>query len=254
MSKNFEYPFRLETRSRRAISNFKLKSFLAKIQIKKEQALFLVAFAVVGFILLQIPVNVLAGSKVKFTLYDLFAPMSGAIVGSPLGIISALAIQVVNIAVHGIAVDRGVLIRLFPTLFAIWYFSKSDKKQLLIPVLAIISFNLNPVGRSVWYYSMFWLIPLIAYPFKSRFLILRALGATFTAHAVGGAVWIWAFHLPAPVWQGLVPVVIMERAIFALGISASFIFSNNLLVLVSKTKLLTAGFSLDRKYLLPFLR
>ena len=221
----------------------------------KNKILFFVIFSVIGFLLLQIPVNVLAGSKVKFTLFDIFAPTAGALAGTGFGIVSVFVIQAINLSLHGFnQIDKGLIIRLFPTLFAVWYFSKSDKKQLIIPVLAIISYNLNPVGRSVWYYSLFWLIPLITYPFKNRFLILKAYGSTFTAHAVGGAIWIWAFNLPAAVWQSLIPVVILERSIFALGISASYILSNNVFALLAKVKPLTRVITFDKKYLLPLVK
>jgi len=113
----------------------------------RNKIFFLAIFSIVGFVLLQIPVNTLAGSRVKFTLFDLFAPTSGALAGNSFGIISVFVIQVVNLFFHGFdSFDKGALIRLFPTLFAVWYFSKSDKKQLIIPVLAIVSYNLNPVG------------------------------------------------------------------------------------------------------------
>ena len=221
----------------------------------KNKIIFLAIFSIVGFVLLQIPVNTLAGSRVKFTLFDLFAPTSGALAGNSFGIISVFVIQVVNLFFHGFdSFDKGALIRLFPTLFAVWYFSKSDKKQLIIPVLAIVSYNLNPVGRSVWYYSLFWLIPLITYPFKNRFLILKAYGSTFTAHAVGGAIWVWTFNMPALVWQSLIPVVILERSIFALGISASYIFGNNVFALLAKIKLLRNVISYDKRYLLPLVK
>jgi len=80
--------------------------------------------------------------------------------------------------------------------------------------------------------------------------VLRSLGATFTAHAVGGAIWIWVFNLPAAVWISLIPVVIMERGIFALGISASYILMNNVLAYLSSKKLIPIGITLDKKYLL----
>lgn len=221
----------------------------------KNKILFLIIFAIVGFIFLQIPVNYLVGSKVKLTLFDLFAPVSGAFVGTGFGVIAVFVIQIVNLATHGfVNIESASLIRLFPTLFAVWYFSRKSKWQLLIPLLAMASFNLNPVGRSVWFYSLFWLIPLFTYPFRDRFLVLRSLGSTFTAHAVGGAVWIWAFHLPAAVWVGLIPVVILERCIFALGISATYILTNNLLAIFSRSKLLAHGFSFDKNYLIKFLK
>lgn len=221
----------------------------------KNKIIFAAIFVLVGFIALQLPVNQLAGSKVKFTVFDLLAPISGAFMGSVFGVISVFLTQVLNLAFHGFNnIDKGNIIRLFPTLFAVWYFSRKQRELLIIPILAILAFNLHPIGRTVWYYSLFWLIPIVVWPFRDRFLILKALGATFTAHAVGGAVWIWVFNLPSAVWISLIPVVILERAIFALGISASYVFTNNLLAIVKKQKLLTSGFSLDKKYLLKNLK
>lgn len=216
----------------------------------KTKLIFISLFTILGLIALQIPVNFLAGSKVKFTLFDLFAPASGAFIGTTFGIFSVLTAQIINIALHGFVVDRGVIIRLFPTLFAIWFFSKKDSRQLLIPIIAIISFNLNPVGRSVWFYSLFWLVPYIVWPLRERFLIARSFGATMTAHAVGGAIWIWAYSLPSAVWISLIPTVIVERMIFALGISANYILFNNVLRYVTEKKLIPKGITVNKKYII----
>lgn len=225
----------------------KIENFSSRI---KNKTFFLFLFIVLGFVALQIPINTLAGSRVKFTLFDLFAPIAGAFLGTFLGIISVLAMQIVNLALHGFSnIDKGSLIRLLPTLFGVWFFAKKEGKLLIVPALSIIAFNLHPVGRAVWFYSLFWLIPFLVWPFRERFLILRSLGATFTAHSVGGAIWIWAFNLPAAVWIGLIPVVILERSIFALGISASYILMNNILAYLSFKKLLPTGISVDKKYL-----
>ncbi|MEX2027985.1 MAG: hypothetical protein WD988_00615 [Candidatus Curtissbacteria bacterium] len=216
----------------------------------KNKLLFLIAFVILGLVAFQIPVNALAGANVKFTLFDLFGPIAGAFLGTPLGIVSVLVTQIANIIYHGTAVDKGVIIRLLPTLFAVWVFARRDRLGLLIPVAAIISFNLNPVGRSVWFYSLFWTIPLVLWKFREKSLLARSLAATFTAHSVGGAIWIWAFNLPAAVWQGLIPVVILERSIFALGIGASFILMTNVFGYLSAKKLLPGSFSFDRKFFL----
>lgn len=215
----------------------------------KSKLFFLIAFVILGFVALQIPVNALAGAKVKFTLFDLFAPISGAFLGTPLGIVSVLATQIINIVSHGTVVDKGVVIRLLPTLFAVWVFARRDRLGLIVPVLAIISFNLNPVGRSVWFYSLFWLIPLLVWKFREKSLLARSIASTFTAHAVGGAIWIWAFSLPAVVWKGLIPVVIIERSIFTLGIAASYILMTNVFGYLSSKKLLPSSFVFERKFL-----
>ena len=235
--------------------------------IKKSKIWFLLLFIVLGFIALQIPVNVLVGAKVKFTLFDLFSPISGAFLGSFFGIFAVVVMQLFNLIVHGFTnIDNSSILKLAATLrflpmaFGVWYFALSKKKTgnsrliLLIPLLSIIIFNLHPVGRTVWFYSLFWFIPILTWSFRQRFLVARSLGSTFTAHAVGGAVWIWAFNLPAGVWISLIPVVILERSIFALGISSSYIFLNNILALFSKNSMLAGVFSFDKKYVLGFLK
>ena len=221
--------------------------------------LFILIFVILGFIALQIPVNTLAGSRVKFTLFDLFVPVSGAFLGTGLGIVSVLAMQVSHLIFHGFSGVEGTsglkflaTLRFIPTVFGVWFFAKREGRLLIVPAISIIAFNLHPIGRGVWFYSLFWLIPFLVWPFRDRFLVLRALGATMTAHAVGGAIWIWAFNMPAAVWISLIPVVIMERSIFALGISASYILMNNILGHLSLKRLLPSGISFDKKYILKF--
>lgn len=194
----------------------------------RKKLFFLALFTVVGFLSLQLPFNKLAGSNVSFTLFDFFAPLAGGFLGPAFGIASVFTVEAVNLFIKHAPLTTGSVIRLFPTLFAVYYFAILSKKQpskwvLAIPILCILAFLAHPVGRQVFYYPlMFWLIPILAY-FKRNNLFIKSLGATFTAHAVGGAAWIWAFNLPASVWKGLIPVVITERLLFAAGIAASFI-------------------------------
>lgn len=217
---------------------------MEKLAKREANLLFLFLFTIVGYIGLQIPFTKLAGSNVSFTLFDFFAPIAGAFLGPLLGIASVLTVQIANIAVHQTPLTTGAIIRLFPTLFAVYYFAvlsrKNGKREwpiLVVPFLAILAFLAHPIGRTVWYYSLFWFIPALAY-FKKDWLLARSLGATFAAHAVGGAAWIWAFNLPASVWQNLIPIVIQERLVFALGISASYLIIKQVLAFLIAKKLL----------------
>jgi len=223
--------------------------------VTKRNLLFIAVFAIIGFTVLQIPVAQLEGSSVKFTVYDAFAPITASFIGSIPGVIAVFFMQFLNFLLHGAQIeDAGTIIRFFPTLFAVLYFSKKGKFNLIIPAVAIVAFVAHPIGRDVWYFSLFWAIPIVAYFLRDRFLFARALGATFTAHAIGGALWIWAFSLPAPVWNSLIPMVIAERFLFALGISASFVLVNNLLRLLEKKHILNFKFYIDQKYLVRILR
>ncbi len=221
----------------------------------KKNFLFIATFVVLGLIALQVPVTEIVGSRAKFTVYDAFAPLAGSFIGSLPGMMAVFLVQLVNFLVHGANIeDVGTVIRFFPTLFAVLYFAKKRGVNVVIPILAVAAFIAHPIGRTVWYFSLFWIIPVAAHFIRDRFLFARALGATFTAHAVGGALWIWAFALPAPVWQSLIPVVMVERLLFALGICGSFVLVNNVLGFLEKKRVITLAFYLDPKYLIPALR
>jgi hypothetical protein len=206
----------------------------------KKKIVFVVIFAVLGFLALQVPLVQVVGSKAKFTLFDSFAPIAGAFLGSIPGMIAVLLMQLGNFFVHGAeVVDAGTIIRFFPALFAAMYFARKTKFNLAIPLLAILAFNIHPIGRSVWYYSLFWLIPVACYFWQEKFLLARSLGATFTAHAVGGAAWIWAFSLPKAVWISLIPVVAVERIIFALGMAVTYVLVNNILAVLEQKNIVS---------------
>lgn len=221
--------------------------------MKKEQIYFIVLFTILGFVALQIPLFKLVGSKAAFTVFDFLAPISGSFIGIMPAAISVILIQLINTILHGGFTDIGAVIRLFPTLFGLWYFARRDRALLAVPILAMLVFILHPIGRTVWYYSLFWLIPVACYPLRNRILFARGLGATFTAHAVGGAAWIWAFNLPATVWIGLIPVVIKERLVLALGIMLAYNLFVNLLYVATKKKILALPFSIDQRYVLNIL-
>src|SRR3989344_3227937 len=226
-----------------------------KQYFSKKNIFFIIIFTILGFIALQIPVAQLEGSKANFMVYDAFAPVAGAFIGSLPGVVAVFLMQFINFLAHGAVVeDAGTIIRFLPMLFAVLYFAQKSKFNLIIPVLAIIAFVVHPIGQTVWYFALFWTIPIITYFLRDRFLLARALGATFTAHAVGGALWIWVFALPAPVWISLIPIVVLERAMFALGICVSFVLANNFLAFLEKKRILNLGFIVDPKYLLGALR
>nr|AIA18128.1 Unknown Function [uncultured bacterium] len=207
---------------------------------KRTRVISILVFAVIGFILMQIPVNQLEGSKATFTLFDAFAPMAGAILGSIPGLVAVLVMQIANMLVHhSAAVDVGTFIRLLPMLGAVLYFAKPSSKWLLaIPALAILSFNLDPVGRSVWYFSLFWLIPVVAHFSAKNNLFMRSLGATFIAHSIGGAIWVHAFHLPKAVWVSLIPIVVAERLLFAIGITLLYVAVSALIPFLVRKRIL----------------
>jgi len=215
----------------------------------KHNILFISIFTVLGLLALQVPFTQLVGSKVKFTLFDFFGPVAAGFIGVVPGVISVFLMQFVNFLAHGAqVVDGGTIIRFFPMLFAAWYFGRKSRFNWIVPLLAIAAWLAHPIGRSVWYYAMFWLIPIVMYFARDRFLLARALGATFSAHAVGGALWIWVFALPKAVWVSLIPVVAMERTLFAVGIAATYVVLNNALAFLVKKQIVQWEFLVNPRY------
>lgn len=217
--------------------------------LNKNKLWFFIVFSFAGIIALQMPLSPLIGSKAKFTLFDTFAPVAGAFLGPMAGAFSVFLAQGINILLlDPNAVDTGAVIRLFPTIFAALYFGKRTKANVLIPLLAMFAFISHPTGRLVWFYSLFWLIPIVCYFIQETSLLARSLGATFTSHAVGGALWIYFITLPANVWVSLIPTVIFERTLFALGIAGTYLAVNNALNFLHKKKIILYQLPINEKY------
>ena len=188
-----------------------------------------------------------------FTLFQFFGPVAGACLGPVVGVLSVLIAEVASkISTHA-TFDLVTILRLLPMLFAAWYFgTKKDKISFLIPALAIVLFIAHPVGRQAWFFSLFWTIPIIIKLLPKKYgekVFLKSLGATFTAHAVGGAMWNYIVPMTKAAWIALIPVVIYERLLFSVGIVVSFVLLNTLLdKFDSKTK--SEYVNVDKKYVL----
>lgn len=210
--------------------------------VTKKGVLFLLIFSALVFIGDKINFSKLVGAENQFfTLFQFFGPVAGAFLGPVVGVLSVLIAEVASKIVNNAAFDFVTVLRLTPMLFAAWYFgTKGDKLSFFVPIAAIALFIAHPVGRQVWFFSLFWTIPIIVKLLPKKYgesVFLRSLGATFTAHAVGGAMWNYIVPMTPGAWTALIPVVIYERLLFAGGIAISFVLLNTLLDrLDSKTK------------------
>ncbi len=222
--------------------------------VTKKGIIFLLIFAVLVFIGDKINFSKLVGAENQFfTLFQFFGPVAGAFLGPVVGVLSVLIAEIASkISAHAVF-DLVTVLRLTPMLFAAWYFgTKKGKISFLVPIAAIVLFVAHPVGRQVWYFSLFWTIPIIIKLLPKKYgdrIFLRSLGATFTAHAVGGAIWSYVVPMTPSAWIALIPVVIYERLLFAGGTALSFVLLNTLLdKLDSKTK--SEYINVDKKYIL----
>ncbi len=221
-------------------------------KITKKQTLFIIIFIVLGLAISQIPISSIVGSKQSFTPFEFLGPTSGMFLGSWPAAISVFFVKLFNVLVKHQTFDVVTIIRFFPMMLAAIYFglAKSKKIILIIPLFSMVLFMLHPEGRQAWYYSLYWLIPIVCF-FKKDRLVLNALGSTFTAHAVGSVAFLYAFNLPAAVWIGLIPVVFMERMLFSVGIWAFYLVINSALDwLVEKRKISVLQVLVNPNYVL----
>jgi len=110
------------------------------------------------------------------------------------------------------------LVHGIPSFCAALYMSSSHILiRLILPLVCMILFIAHPVGFQAAPYSFYWLIPMILYFVKKESFFKDALGATFVAHAVGSVFWLYLVPMPVAYWWGLIPVVAVERLIFATG-------------------------------------
>jgi hypothetical protein len=201
---------------------------LNKRVMKKTGILFLIIFVILGLLTFQVPISQIIGSNQNFTLFELIAPQGGMFLGPLFGAIAAFIVRVLNIAITHQSLDFLTIIRFLPMVLAAIYFGTRDRRMGLIFPICIALFLIHPIGRQAAAYTLLWLIPFAA-TFRKERLILNSLGATFTAHAVGSTIFLYAFGLTPQMWLALIPQVLLERGFFALGIWASYLLINTVL-------------------------
>lgn len=117
--------------------------------------------------------------------------------------------------------------------------------RLLLPIACMGFFVIHPVGVQAFVYSLYWLIPVVLYCIPQRSLFLQALGSTFVAHAVGSVIWLYTVPMTATMWIALMPIVLCERILFALGM----VVAHHVLAFIFGA--IDAGVSVDQKPVVP---
>lgn len=194
----------------------------------KRKILFLVIFTILSLLAFQVSISRIVGSSQNFTLFELLGPVGGMFLGPIMGAASAFFVRALNIIIFRQQLDFLTIVRFLPAIMAAAYFGLKQKRIAIIFPVCIALFLLNPIGRQAWAYSLIWLIPFLT-TFGKKRLILNSLGATFTAHAVGSVIFLYSFGLTPAVWMSLIPVVFIERGIFAIGIWLSCLTLNTVL-------------------------
>lgn len=162
---------------------------------------------------------ILGSYTARFSALNTIMPVAGAWCGLS-GSTAVVAIGLMlRFLFHGFELPLHILAYHIPGLFGAYYFAtRSLGVRLLVPLFCMAFFVLHPVGLASWVYAMYWWIPVVLYVMNRKSLWLEALGSTFVVHAVGSVIWIYTVETTATMWISLLPIVAIERLLFAVGI------------------------------------
>lgn len=213
---------------------------------KLKLGVFLVLFSVLSFVFYTVNLSYIWGSQAQsFTMFQFIGPVGGGILGPGIGAAIAVAVDFAAKVILGkMSWDLVGFIRLFTVAAAALCFGMVREKKLagiIIPIAGMLLFWANPVGAEAWGYALLWLIPIAASFFASN-LFARSLASTFQAHVIGSLAFLYLVGLPASAWWALIPLVIVERTLFAAGISVTYVFLNSIVNYIMETMHVQTGF------------
>jgi hypothetical protein len=221
-------------------------------EIGSRKIAFILIFSALGLLLSQFNFSPIVGAlleeKPYFTMFQLFGPMAGGILGPLGGIAMVVMVAATNFILTGKALSIPIVVSAATMSFAAIYFGSKRKEIAAVPIICMALFWLHPEGAAAWFYPLFWLIPLAAVFYRQN-LFIRSLGATFTAHAIGSVAWAYAFNIPAATYLPLMVIVPVERLIFAIGITVSYYAVTTVLEKLS-SKINLSSLNIERKYAL----
>jgi hypothetical protein len=185
---------------------------------------------IIAFLCSKINISFLLGTKKMFlTCTSIFFPL----VGSMTGLIVPITFTIVYFTVKQIF-GPYMLTFGIPSILATtnWSTEINNKifntyqliikvvLQIILPLTCIVLFVEHPIGKKVILYPMYWFIPTIIFFYqytKGTKIFLTALSSTFIAHATGSIMSLYILSIPASTWNALIPVVAIERLVFASG-------------------------------------
>ncbi len=177
------------------------------------------SFIAAAYLVRCIKISMVLGSYTAFfSLNNSLLPLAGAFLGmGGAGLVTAGKL-VLGMLMHGGLLPLSHLAFYLPGFFAAAYWASSSFMiRCVVPLACMALFIAHPVGGQVWLYAMYWWIPVILYCMKENSLFKIALGSTFIAHAVGSVIWLYTVPMAASAWVALIPMVIIERLLFAIG-------------------------------------
>lgn len=150
-----------------------------------------------------------------FSLTGSVLPLVGAFSSMPTTLAFFFLSMTVRYAMAPIAVGKLCAFFLPGMCASLVWHDRYDSVRVIIPFVCMALFMMHPVGGQAWTYALYWVIPIALYAASRQGIVAKAVSSTFVAHAVGSVIWLYAYPMTAAVWIGLIPVVALERLLFA---------------------------------------
>jgi len=188
--------------------------------------------SILFLVLTKIKFGPILGTQMKFSLSVFFGPTLAKIFGVGYGTGTIILTHIIGLLIGSYKIKAVKdFFTFFPIIFAGFYFSrifKGEKKLIFIPLVCILLFIINPIGKTVWFYSGFWLIPIFVSLFKNKLdkifklpifqIYGYSLGTAFIDHAIGSIIYLYLLKIPSHFWIEAIPMTIIERLMIAAGI------------------------------------
>lgn len=184
-------------------------------------------WAGVCLVLMPLKMSYIVGSYCSFfSMAGGLVPLTGAFVG----VSGACAVFMMRLGVRALfssCTILSVFSSFVPGFIASAAWIESYKfVRFFIPLVCMVAFLVHPVGGAAWAYTLFWLIPMALYVSNTDHVFVRALSSTLVAHAVGSVFWLYLHpSMTASMWLALIPVVIVERLLFASAMTSVYLFA-----------------------------
>lgn len=199
------------------------------MEFDSKKITFLALFFVLALVSIKLSFIPLLGAEGQtVSSFHFIAPIAGGFLGTVPAILTVFAAEVADVIIWNKALTQTRILLLFPILVGVWFFSRHKRESgLLVTGAGIALWLLHPVGREAWFYSLLFIVPLVGGMMQN--LVGRSFGAAYSAFVAGQVLWLYFMPTTAAEWVGWIPVVIIERTSFAIGIAASFVAMNTIL-------------------------
>ncbi|MDW8033770.1 MAG: hypothetical protein RMI79_02285 [Nitrososphaerota archaeon] len=241
-----------EAKALKKITKVKLILIIPKV-------LFTVFFMALFMVLTKIKFWPIFGTESSFSFGAIFGPVIPRFLNVYWGASAIMLSRILGFAIgyykmgdiSNLAKFLASWLTFVPIIASGIYFAKvfkGDKRLIVIPLLSILMFLLHPIGREVWYYSLFWTLPIIIAFLKPRIdslirnhvvqVYVYSVGSSFTDHAIGSILYLYLSNIPSWAWIQAIPFTPVERAIFAAGITFFYFVIRISLMIMQKVSAL----------------